>query len=58
MGGTCSTYHRRNAHNILVGEREWKNNSEDLGVDGKIIVQWYYNSTMGEICGLVASGSG
>jgi hypothetical protein len=30
----------RNAYNILVGKPEGKNHSEDLGVDGKIILEW------------------
>jgi hypothetical protein len=28
-----------NAHNISVGKPEWKNHSEDLDVDGKIILE-------------------
>jgi hypothetical protein len=30
----------RNAHKILVGKSEEKNNSEDLGTDRKIILEW------------------
>jgi hypothetical protein len=30
----------RNAYNILVGKPKRKNSSEDLGVDGKIILEW------------------
>jgi hypothetical protein len=29
----------RNAYNILVGKPKGKNHSEDLGVDGKIILE-------------------
>jgi hypothetical protein len=29
----------RNAYNILVGKSEGKNHSEDLGIDGKIILE-------------------
>jgi len=30
----------RNAYKIFVGKPEGKNYSEDLGVDGKIILEW------------------
>jgi len=30
----------RNAYKILVGKPEGKNHSGDLGVDGKIILEW------------------
>jgi hypothetical protein len=30
----------RNAYNILVGKSEGNNHSEDLDVDGKIILEW------------------
>jgi hypothetical protein len=30
----------RNAYKILVGKHEGKNHSEDLGVDGGIILEW------------------
>jgi hypothetical protein len=29
-----------NAYNILLGKREGRDNWEDLGVDGKIILEW------------------
>jgi hypothetical protein len=30
----------RNAYRVLVGKIEGRNNSEDLGVDGWIILEW------------------
>jgi hypothetical protein len=30
----------RNAYNISVGKYEGKNHLEDLGVDGKLILEW------------------
>jgi hypothetical protein len=30
----------RNAYNTLVGKPEGKNHLEDLGIDGKIILEW------------------
>jgi hypothetical protein len=30
---------RRNAYSILVGKSEGKNHSEELGVDGRIILE-------------------
>jgi hypothetical protein len=30
----------KNAYNILVGKPEWINYLEDLGIDGKIILEW------------------
>jgi hypothetical protein len=30
----------RNAHTILVGKPEGKRHSEELGVDGRIILKW------------------
>jgi hypothetical protein len=32
----------RNAYSILVGKPEWKNHSEDLGVNGKLISEWIF----------------
>jgi hypothetical protein len=31
----------RNAYKILIGKPEGKNHSEELGVDGKIILEWF-----------------
>jgi len=39
MGGTCRTHDKINAYKILVGYNEGKNHSEDLAVDGRIILQ-------------------
>jgi hypothetical protein len=36
-GGAC-----RAAYKIWVGRREGKNNSEDLGVNGRIILKWIF----------------
>jgi len=32
----------RNAHKILVGKSERRNHSEELGVDGRIILEWIF----------------
>jgi len=42
MDGTCSTnVDIRNPYNILVGKPEGnKNHSENLGIDGRIILEW------------------
>jgi len=40
MGGTCSTYRRdEKLYKISVGKPEEKNYSEDLDVDGRIILE-------------------
>jgi hypothetical protein len=38
MGGSCST-HGRSANKVLVRKIEGGGQSEDLGVDGKIILE-------------------
>jgi hypothetical protein len=39
MGGASGSMgEMRHAYNILVGKPEWKNYSEDLGVDGRILL--------------------
>jgi hypothetical protein len=38
-----------NAYKILVGEPEGKNHSEDLDVDGKIILEWILGGKGGEV---------
>jgi len=41
MGGACSTHEdMRNAYRILVESLKRRDYSEDLDVDGKIILQW------------------
>jgi len=42
MGGTCSPNGKaRNAYSIFVGKHERKRGySEDLGLDGNIILDW------------------
>jgi len=30
----------RNAYKILIGKLKGKDHSEDLGIDGKIILEW------------------
>jgi hypothetical protein len=47
----------RNAHKILVGKSEKRNHSEDLGIDGKIILEWLSLDRVGR-CGLDACGLG
>jgi hypothetical protein len=40
MGGTCSMHGDiRNAYKILVGKLKGKEHTEDLSVDGKIILK-------------------
>jgi hypothetical protein len=46
----------RNSYKILVGKPERKNHSEDLGVDGKIILEWILGNWVGR-CRLDSSGS-
>jgi hypothetical protein len=39
----------RNAYKILVGKRGGKNYSEDLGVDGRIILKWILGRWGGKV---------
>jgi len=52
MVGACNTYwgerDRRGAYRVLVGKPEGKNNFEDLGVDGNIILKWIFRKWDGE----------
>jgi len=38
MGGNVARMEKKNAYNILVGNLEGKNHWEDLGVEGRIIL--------------------
>jgi hypothetical protein len=41
MGGVCSTYgERRGVYRILVGDLWERENMEDQGVDGRIVLKW------------------
>jgi len=43
MGGACSTYEaRRGSYKVLVGKPERKNQLEDQGVDGTVILRWNF----------------
>jgi hypothetical protein len=44
MGGACRAY------KILVGKPERKNHSEDLNVDGRIILKWITGKMEGMHC--------
>jgi hypothetical protein len=48
---------KRNAYKILVGKPAGKYCYEDVGVDGKIILEWILGKYCGS-CGLNSSGSG
>jgi hypothetical protein len=39
----------RNAHKILVGNLNGRNHAEDLGLDGKIILQWIFEKYVGKV---------
>jgi hypothetical protein len=39
----------KNTFNVLVGKPEGKNHSEDLGVDGRIILEWILGKLGGRI---------
>jgi hypothetical protein len=39
----------RNVYNILAGKCDRKKHSEDLGVDGKIISEWFLGKQDGKL---------
>jgi hypothetical protein len=39
-GHVARTRQMRNAHRILFGKPEGKKNSEDVSIDGRIILEW------------------
>jgi hypothetical protein len=49
--------HMVEVRNVLVGESKGRDHSEDLGVDGRIILKWMLRNMVGE-CGMDSSGSG
>jgi hypothetical protein len=60
MGGACST-HVRNAYNVLVESLKGRVHSEDLGVDGRIILEWVVEKEGGKLwigCIWISIGSG
>jgi len=57
MDRTCSMGVMRNAYKILIENLKGREHSEDLGVDGKIILEWILGE-MGWEDGTDASGSG
>jgi hypothetical protein len=41
MGESCSTHgEMRTVYMVLVGKPEGKHHSGDLGVDGRVILEW------------------
>jgi len=51
MGGVCSTHRRdeRSAYKISVGNLKGGDHSGDLGVDGKIILEWILGTLGGKM---------
>jgi hypothetical protein len=39
MGWSCSMHGNINLYRILIGNLKGRNNSDDLGVDGRIILE-------------------
>jgi hypothetical protein len=40
MGGSCSTHDMRNEYKIWSENLNGRDHSEDLGIDGKIVLEW------------------
>jgi hypothetical protein len=58
LGGACSVRRlARNSYKILVGKSERKKHTEDLDVDGRIILKRSWCNGIG-VCGFHSSGSG
>ena len=57
MGGASSTYGRRGAYRVLVGNLRERDNLVDPGVDGRIILRWISGSGIWGY-GLDRAGSG
>jgi hypothetical protein len=38
----------RNAYKVFVGKTEGKNHSEDVGIDGRIILEWIFEKKGGK----------
>jgi hypothetical protein len=42
MGGICSTHENDEKYKILVRKPKWKDHSENVGVDVRIILEWIF----------------
>jgi hypothetical protein len=58
MGGVCSTHEEvSTAYKFWSGNLKGRNHLEDLGVDGRILLEWIFGNRVGG-CGMDSSGSG
>ena len=49
MGGACGTYGRQKVHTkIWWGDLRERDRSEDVGVDGRVILKWTFKKSDGE----------
>jgi len=46
VGKVACKGERRGVYRVLVGKHEEKNNLEDRGVDGRIILRWIFRNSM------------